>query len=54
MERIGIEPMTSGLQILSGDGHQWSSRIDVRRLREGELSHASRVTVGGQADLTQI
>jgi hypothetical protein len=24
MERIGIEPMTSGLQILSSDGQAWS------------------------------
>jgi hypothetical protein len=54
MERAGIEPATSGLQILSGAGQAWSSRVDVRCLRDWELSHASRGTDDGHPDLTQI
>jgi hypothetical protein len=34
MERTGIEPVTSGLQILSGAGQAWSARVDVRWLRD--------------------
>jgi hypothetical protein len=54
MERTGIEPVTSGLQILSGAGQAWSSRVDARSLCDWELSHASRATHDGQPDLTQI
>jgi hypothetical protein len=54
VERTGIEPVTSGLQILSGASQAWSSRVDVRRLCDFELSHASRGTDDGQPDLTQI
>ena len=31
MERTGIEPVTSGLQILSSADQPWSPRVDVRR-----------------------
>ena len=44
MERARIERATSGLQVLSGAGQAWSRRVDVRRLRDFELSHASRGT----------
>jgi hypothetical protein len=54
VERAGIEPATSGLQILSGAVQAWSSRVDVRPLRDWELSHASGGTDDGQPDLTQI
>jgi hypothetical protein len=54
MERTGIEPVTSGLQILSGDGQPWSSHVDVARFRDWELPHALRGTGDGQSDLTQI
>jgi hypothetical protein len=54
MERTGIEPVTSGLQILSGGGQPWSAHVDVRRFRDWELSHASRGTDDSQPDLTQI
>jgi hypothetical protein len=54
MERTGIEPVTSGLQILSSDGQPWSSRVDVRRACVWELSHVSRGIDDGQSDLTQI
>jgi hypothetical protein len=54
MERTGIEPVTSGLQILSRADQGWSARVDARRLRDWELSQASRGTHDGQPDLTQI
>jgi hypothetical protein len=54
MERTGIEPVTSGLQIRSEAGHAWSLRVGLRRLRDWELSHASRGTGDGHPDLTQI
>jgi hypothetical protein len=54
MERTGIEPVTSGLQILSSVGQPWSSCVDVRRLRVWRPSHVSRGADDGQSDLTQI
>jgi hypothetical protein len=54
MERTGIEPVTSGLQILSAAGQAWSSRVDARRLSDWELTHPSRGTDDGHPDLTQI
>ena len=37
-----------------GQVQAWSSRVDARRLRDWELSHASQGTGDGQSDLTQI
>jgi hypothetical protein len=54
MERTGIEPVTSGLQILSRGGQVWSAYVDVRRLCDSELSDAARGTHDGPPDLTQI
>ena len=54
MERTGIEPVTSGLQTLSGGGQSSSSRVDLRRSHDWEQSHAPRGTDDGQRDLTQI
>ena len=54
MERIGIEPMTSGLQILSRTDQAWSAHVGMRWLRGLRLSHPSRVVGDGQPDLTQI
>ena len=54
MERIGIEPMTSGLQILSAADQAWSACVNPRRLRDSAPRCTSRGSHGGQPDLTRI
>jgi hypothetical protein len=54
MERTGIEPVTSGLQILSGAGQVGSLGVGMWEVRDWEPSHASRDTGGGPPDLTRI
>jgi hypothetical protein len=54
MERTGIEPVTSGLQILSSVDQPWSADVESRWLRSLRLGHLSLVGDDGQRDLTRI
>jgi hypothetical protein len=52
MERAGIEPVTSGLQILSGADQLWLALVGTGRLHGLRLSRVSPVADDGQRDLT--
>jgi hypothetical protein len=54
MERTGIEPVTSGLQILSRKGQGWSARAGAGWLRQSTASDRSQKGHAGQPDLTRI